>query len=92
MNGGNKVAVTDVEASLQEQRDELARKLDKANRDNLLLMQVIQKADITNPKLSKESGRVAKDASFRGSTDAVKSGSQTAGAKVNWTAYAQKKK
>ena len=29
-----------------EQKDELARKLDKATRDNLLLMQIIQKADV----------------------------------------------
>ena len=30
--------------NLKEQKDDLARKLDKANRDNVLLMQIIQKS------------------------------------------------
>ena len=35
--------ITNDSQSLKEQKEELARKLDKANRDNVLLMQIIQK-------------------------------------------------
>ena len=39
----NKNAANENNKVLKEQKDELARKLDKANRDNVLLMQIIQK-------------------------------------------------
>jgi|FrelakmetLWP11LW_1041352.scaffolds.fasta_scaffold665417_1 hypothetical protein len=42
---------------LREQRDELARKLEKANNENLLLMQEIKKAEVEGPKSRKESSR-----------------------------------
>ena len=39
----NKNAANESNKALKEQKDELTRKLDKANRDNVLLMQIIQK-------------------------------------------------
>jgi len=88
MNRSKKVANTESDATVLEQRDELARKLDKANRDNLLLMQVIQKADLANSKPTKESGRDSKDANSLSQTETVKNGPSASGAKLNKTTLA----